>query len=203
VKSRVRIGYQVDFPPFMSGDEQPVGLVIDALGPAVDAVHWAGAEVDWVSLPLRGQELALTEGKVDVLAGLGMTTSRATRLVFGKPVVRTGGALFAQRGAITVERIVTPTSGPLREPATAAFPECELVDAEDYPDALAKVLAGKADAAALNLHVGRVLAEREHAGLFELPEELFVVVDLAPAFASAHDSDLRRLLDEHAVGLDS
>lgn len=201
MKSRVSIGYQVDFPPFMHEGHRPAGLVIDALAPGVDALRRAGAEVGWVPLTLEGQERALIDGRVDLLAGLGVTADRARRLVFGKPLVRTGGALFARRGTDSVRRIVTPISGPLREPASTAFPECELLDAEDYPDALRQVVAGHADAAALNLHVGAVLAEREHAGLLEIRQESFAVVELAPAYAQKHDVDLRRLLDEHSAGI--
>ena len=37
-----------------------------------------------------------------------MTADRAERFVFGKPLVRTGGALFVRRGTASVRRIVTP-----------------------------------------------------------------------------------------------
>ena len=200
MKSRVRIGYQADFPPFMSGTDRPVGLVIEALAPGVDALQQAGTTVDWLPLPLADQEEALLDGRVDLLAGLGVTKARASTLVFGSPLVRTGGALFARHDSDRVRRIVTPAAGPLRDPTISAFPDCEVVDAVDYPDALAQVVAGCADAAALNLHVGRVLAEREHTGVFALPQELFVVVELAPAYRPDHDPDLRRLLDAHAAG---
>ncbi|MGI9616158.1 MAG: substrate-binding periplasmic protein [Acidimicrobiales bacterium] len=202
MKSRVRIGYQADFPPFMYDDGRPAGLVIDALAPAAEALHEAGVTIDWKPLLLGGQERSLAEEQVDLLAGLGVTTDRAARLVFGEPLVRTGGALFAPSGASVMQRIVTPTAGPLRQSTIDSFPDCEVLDAEDYPDALAKVLAGHADAAALNIHVGRVLAEREHRGSFELPEERFTTVELAPAYLQAHDNDLRRLIDEHSNGLD-
>ena len=185
----------------MYDDGQPAGLVVDALAPAAEALRRAGVKVDWIPLPLDGQEQALAEGQVDLLAGLGMTTERAARLEFGKPLVRSGGALFALAGMTAMQRIVTPASGPLRQPTIASFPNCELVEAEDYPDALAKVLAGHADAAALNIHVGGVLAQREHPGLFKLPEDTFTAVDLAPAYAPAHDTVLRRLVDEHSLGL--
>lgn len=183
--------------------DPPAGLVIDALAPGVDALRRAGADVGWVPLTLADQVPALTEGRVDLLAGLGVTADRRKRLVFGKPLVRTGGALFAGRGTSLVQRIVTPTSGPLREPVGAAFPDCTLLDAADYPDALSQVLAGRADAAALNLHVGTALAEREHPGLFELPQEPFSPIELAPAYTPNHDLDLRWVLDEHSVGIGS
>lgn len=200
MESRVRIGYQVDFPPFMGEGEGPAGLVIDALTPGVDALRGVGVDVIWVPLTIADQERALTEGRVDVLAALGVTAERAARLVFGTPLVRTGGALFARQGTESVKRIVTPQTGPLRAPVETAFPHCEVLDATDYPEALSQVVAGRADAAALNLHVGAVIAEREHPGSFELPEELFAAIELAPAYAPAHDVELRRLIDEHSAG---
>ena len=203
-KSRVSIGYQADFPPFMQEGDPPAGLVIDALDSGVDALRRAGVDVGWVPLTLAGQMPALADGRVDMLAGLAVTAERRHSLVFGKPLVRTGGALFVARGtsASLVRRIVTPASGPLRAPVSTRFPDCELVDAEDYPDALSRVVEGRAAAAALNLHVGSALAEREFAGLFELPRELFAALDLAPAYPPNHDVDLRRLLDEHSAGGD-
>ncbi len=208
MKSRVSIGYQVDFPPFMQVGDPPTGLLIDALSPGVEALQGTGVIVDWVPLTLADQVPALTAGRVDLLAGLGVTAERARAIVFGETLVRTGGALFVRRAAGSppspganpnpVRRIVTPSSGPLREPTRAAFPDCGLLDADDYPDALAQVLAGRADAAALNRHVGMAVAERQYPGQFELPQEPFAVIELAPAYAPDHDGDLKRLLDEHS-----
>jgi len=198
VKSRVRIGYQADFPPFMFQQDGPAGLVIDALASAVVDLGEAGAEIAWMALALDHQQQALIDGEVDLLAGLGVTPDRARDVVFGEALVRTGGALFRRQGASSLERIVTPRSGPLHEPTGAAFPECELLDATDYKHALDQVRAGRADAAALNIHVGAVLAERDYPGLVDLPNEPFAIVELAPAYAPDHDIELRRLIDNRS-----
>lgn len=181
-----------------SDDDRPVGLVIDTLLPALEA---AGAHATWVPLGLGQQVAALLAGEVDMLAALGVTVERQRQVVFGRPVVHTGGALFRLVGSLGRPRsIATPTAGPLLAATRRIFPDCEVLEATDYPDALRQVIDGSTDAAALNLHVGATFAEREHPGAFDLPSEPFEVVDLAPAYAPGHDPTLRQALDAFCSG---
>jgi ABC-type amino acid transport substrate-binding protein len=181
VQHRIRIGYQVDFAPFMSAsDSGPVGLVIEVLVPALQAADLAA---EWVPLQLTDQIDALLGGRVDMLGALGVTSQRKEQVQFGRPIVRTGGALYRLIGRSgPPSRIATPGAGPLLASTRRTFPDGEVIEALDYPDALRRVVDGTADAAALNLHVGATFAEREHTGAFELPTEPFEVVELAPAY---------------------
>ena len=48
--------------------------------------------------------------------------------------------------------------------------EADMIAVETYAEALNAVIAGAADRAALNFHVGSTLAQRNHPGRFALPE---------------------------------
>ena len=163
----------------MADDEGPRGIVIDSLVARLAALDWAP---DWVPLQLDDQIPTLLSGDVDMLAGLGVTAERQEQVVFGAPLVETGGALFRlvdDRSELL--RIATPSSGPLVRHTSAAYPDIRVVEVDDYPAALAAVLDGEVEAAALNLHVGAEFAERHHPGYFDLPRHAFAPVALAPA----------------------
>lgn len=179
MQHRVFVGYQADFPPFMAGDDAPEGLVIDALRERVDALDWT---LEWVPLALPEQIPALMENRVDMLAALGVTQERSEQVVFGSPLVQTGGAMFRLVGDRSeVLRIATPATGPLLRSTAESYPAARVVAVDDYPAALAAVFDGEVEAAALNIHVGAEFAERHHPGCFEHPRYPFAPVDLAPA----------------------
>lgn len=190
---RVRVGYQEDFPPFVgSGPAGPQGLAVDILTAGFEKL---GIDAEWVHLSLAGQIPALRNGDVDMLACLGVTAERQNEVVFGKPIIQTGGALFTlQERPTELARIVTPSAGPLVAATQAAYPTCSVVEADNYPHALGLVIEGHADAAALNFHVGRQIAEREFPQRFTLPDTTFHTVHLAPAWAPTHDDAFRNAI---------
>ena len=187
---RVRVGYQEDFPPFVgSGPAGPQGLAVDILTTGFEKL---GIDAEWVHLSLVGQIPALRNGDVDMLACLGVTAERQNEIVFGEPIIQTGGALFTlQERPTELARIVTPSAGPLVAATQAAYPTCSVVEADNYPHALSLVIEGHADAAALNFHVGSQIAEREFPGRFAVPDTTFQTVYLAPAWAPSHDAAVR------------
>ena len=195
---RVRVGYQEDFPPFVgSGPDGPRGLAVDILMTGLEKL---GIDTEWVHLSLAGQIPALRNGDVDMLACLGVTAERQNEVVFGKPIIQTGGALFTlQERPTELARIVTPSAGPLVAATQAAYPTCSVVEADNYPHALSLVIDGHADAAALNFHVGRRLAEREFAGRFAVPDTTFQTVYLAPAWAPSHAAAVRTAITDALV----
>lgn len=190
---RVRVGYQEDFPPFVgSGPAGPQGLAVDILTAGFEKL---GIDTEWVHLSLAGQIPALRNGDVDMLACLGVTAERQNEVVFGEPIIQTGGALFTlQERPTELARIVTPSAGPLVAATQAAYPTCSVVEADNYPHALGLVIEGHADAAALNFHVGRQIAEREFPQRFTLPDTTFHTVHLAPAWAPTHDDAFRNAI---------
>ncbi|MEE2806847.1 MAG: transporter substrate-binding domain-containing protein [Actinomycetota bacterium] len=192
---RVRVGYQEDFPPFVgSGPDGPRGLAVDILAAGFEKL---GIEAEWIALSLAGQIPALRNGDVDMVACLGVTAERQNEVVFGEPIIQTGGALFTlQEQSAEPTRIVTPSAGPLVAATQAAYPTCSIVKADNYPHALSLVIEGHADAAALNFHVGRRLAEREFPGRFAVPDTTFQTVYLAPAWAPSHDAAVRTAITD-------
>jgi polar amino acid transport system substrate-binding protein len=159
-----------------------------------------GIDTEWVHLSLAGQIPALRNCDVDMLACLGVTAERQNEVVFGKPIIQTGGALFTlQERPTELARIVTPSAGPLVAATQAAYPTCSVVEADNYPHALSLVIDGHADAAALNFHVGRRLAEREFAGRFAVPDTTFQTVYLAPAWAPSHAAAVRTAITDALV----
>jgi len=195
---RVRVGYQEDFSPFAAlGPDGAEGLAVDILTGGFETL---GVEVSWVPLPLDRQLASLNGREVDLLACLGITDERQKEVVFGEPIIQTGGAIFRLLETPTKPvRIVTPSAGPLVTATKNSFPECSVVTVDDYLAALKSVVEGHADAAALNVHVGQQVAEREFPEKFDYPSPIFREVFLAPAWALEHDDQLREALTSAIV----
>lgn len=195
---RVRVGYQEDFPPFAAlGASGPEGLAVDILSSAFEQL---GVETVWTPLSLEQQIPALLQKSVDILACLGVTEDRKSQLVFGEPVILTGGALFRLLEAPAKdETIVTPAGGPLVLAARENFPNSSVVAVDGYPEALRLVSRGHADAAALNVHVGQRIAERDFPQEFGHPDPIFQEIYLAPAWPPKHDNDFREALNDVVI----
>jgi ABC-type amino acid transport substrate-binding protein len=117
---------------------------------------------------------------------------------FSAPIVVSGGALFTRAGTpaskslkdFAGKSVVTPRRGPLFAQIAKAAPEVKLVESTSYPESFEMVLAGKADAAALNLQAGIRMARAKHPGKFTLPSEPYISVPLAFAVAKGKNADL-------------
>jgi polar amino acid transport system substrate-binding protein len=91
--------------------------------------------------------------------------------------------------------VVTPRRGPLAAQIAKTAPEVKLVQSTSYEECLAMVLAGKADAAALNLQAGLRLARSKYPGQFALPSAPYVSVPLAFAVAKGKNAALLAKVD--------
>jgi len=189
----VRIGFNRAFRPFVwEADGKPAGPLADHVRTALAE---AGMEAAFLPLTLPEMGTALAEGRVDMLLPAGIEAKRAEQMRFSPPIAMTGGAWFAAANgdwpaepALRASRgagktATSPAAGPLLAQLAGLYPELRLVAATDYGDALAQVIAGEVDAAALNLHVGRAQAAAEHPGRFALPEQPFLEIPLALAVA--------------------
>ncbi|MDH4146006.1 MAG: transporter substrate-binding domain-containing protein [Acidimicrobiia bacterium] len=189
------VGYHRDFPPFCAETPSgPQGSVVPRLAALL---RHAGAAPRWRALDLDEQIPELLGGQVDVVAALGVTDERRRIVEFGPVLAVTGGALFRLVGPVgerAPATIVTPAAGPLRTAAGTAFPQAAVREVPDYDAALGEVLAGRADAAALNLDVGWRIAERLAPGRFAPPDRPFLPVELAPAFEPRRHRALARRL---------
>ena len=165
----------------------------------------------FVPLTLDDSEPALVAGKVDALAFKGDTPERRARMDFSAPIVVSGGALFARAGTpaskslkdFAGKTVVTPRRGPLFAQIAKSAPEVKLVESTSYAESFEIVLAGQADAAALNLQAGIRMARAKHPGKLTLPSEPYVAVPLAFAVAKGKHAELLRRFDAALAAMKS
>lgn len=184
---QVRLLYPLSFSPFAFTEEGSArGLVIDLLVKILSRFS-----LETLFLPSRISEIEtqLRSQKADAIACHGITPDRRMILDFSDPLVVTGAGFFidssmpevSESGKGEGKRIVTPGTGPLVTYLKRSFPKAKLLLAEDYPESLRIVLDGEADAAALNIHVGKGLADRLFPGRFTVPQKMLFEVPLGVA----------------------
>lgn len=176
----LRIGFDDPFRPLAWSAD---GIAQGPL-PAMAASVIAAAGYQWKFVPLRLEQslAALADGAVDGLAFKAVVAERQD-IVFTRPLMTTAAALFrVMGGSATATTLATPRSGPLAGMLRRKFPDAALTLVDDYPAALAEVLAGRAHAAALNAHVGWHFAEALHPGRFARPTDVLQELPLAMAF---------------------
>jgi ABC-type amino acid transport substrate-binding protein len=185
----LRLGFDPEFAPLTYVDAGgPAGRAIEAVRAACERAEIAvefvpvglGASQDVAELQLDGFAcMAVTPERMGVTFSVPYLTTTAAFFVAESPKAR---APVAAGRALTV---ITPRNGPLFQPlSAAASAECPAADqgpatvtrvvpGTDYEDCFRRVLAGEADAAALNAEVGATLMARLHPGAFiELPAPL-------------------------------
>lgn len=197
----LRIGHDAPFEPFaMVENGRSTGLILDLVA---EALQRSGVAFTFVPLTLDESETAAAEGRVAALAFKGDTPERRARLDFSRPIVVSGGALFPPAGRPAAadladfagRTVVTPRRGPLAAQIARAAPEVKVLASTSYEESLGLVLAGKADAAALNWQAGLRMARVLHPGAFALPTAPFVSVPLAFAVARGKRAELLAEID--------
>lgn len=179
------MGYAADFAPFT------FATAAGARGSLTDLIDTVLAQTRFRAqfTEVDGSEATalLDGGAIDAFVPVAISSSRRRHLRFSIPLAETGGAWFIPKVAsVTTPQIVaTPASGPLAPIVRKQFPAIRVMEAPDYRSALAAAASGAADAAALNLEAGRLQAERDFPGVFELPDKWFCNVSLALALAKS------------------
>jgi len=181
---RPRVAFERDFPPFTYVDQGvAAGAALDIIRVAFAAVR---VECQFVPAVMRDRRLLMRRGEVDAWALLSVSKERSLDLYFSEPYLSTGAGIFYRRGESgrqaqggVTSRIVTPANGPLRQEILGHFPQAELCLAESYEACLRTVIEDRADAAALNIDVGAMLAERLYPGKFDLPTHPFLATPVA------------------------
>ena len=197
----LRIGHDAAFEPFaMVENGRATGLILDAV---TEAMKRMNRDFAFAVLTLDEAESALADGKVDALAFKGDTAERRVRMDFSTPIVLSGGALFARAGTpvsksledFEGKTVVTPRRGPLFAQIANAAPDVKLAESTSYAESFEMVIAGKADAAALNLQAGLRMARRSYPGQFALPSEPYIAVPLSFAVAKGKNAELLKGFD--------
>ena len=140
----------------------------------------------------------LAAGQVDILAAMAKTEERTKVLAFSKPLIVSGGAWFMGKGNHPLiedelpKTIVTPKVGPLVAQVSTLYPEINIILTDDYDSALQDVIAGKADAAALNWHVGKMMVAQKYGGQFHVPKAPF---NTMPLYMASKIEDLDTIIN--------
>lgn len=189
------------FPPFVDvQDGRSTGLAVRVLEAAAAR---AGIVPSYLPLPFDQVKTALAEGHADALFPLAINPERRAEYDFTTPLLVTGGGLFVRApaspasdpAAFDGRTIVTPGTGPLAGFIQRGFPAVRLQVTTDYDESLALLMAGAADAAALNFHAGARIAARLYPGAVVAPVRLFLELPLAVAVPKGKRADLIVRLD--------
>lgn len=198
------MGYLDPFRPFCwSEGGVATGLFITALTQGLPS----GITLHFLPGGIEELQMWLTEGRIDAIAAKAITPDRAGTFTFSKPLMQTCAALFGS-GATTppaIEnagsaRIATPRAGPLPGLIARLAPESRVLAVADYQAALAAVLDGRADWAALNRDAGTDLANSAFAGRFAPAGPGFGQLDLAVAVAPGDPGAVLACLGLQAEG---
>jgi polar amino acid transport system substrate-binding protein len=201
----LRITHNQPFPPFSEfKNGKSEGLAIDILRAAAGQV---GIDLEFVASPLEQVAQTLTDGRAEALL-VAATPERLKTFDVSAPVLMTGGALFVRAPNATPESlielsgktVVTPRTGPLAAVIARTAPTVNLVVTTDYEESLIRVVAGAADAAALNYQAGAIIASRLYPGQVTLPRRMFQETPLVVAVPKGQRPEFSARLN---MGLDS
>jgi ABC-type amino acid transport substrate-binding protein len=196
VAETIRIAAQDNFPPFVEvKDGKPTGLVVDIVNAAAAR---AKLEVQWVLVPFDQVHGTLDDGRAQAIVPLAITSERQKTHDFSAPILMTGGALFVRAPSPTPQNlaalagkiVVTPRTGPLVPFLQQNGQSLKLELTKDYPDSFARVVDGRADAAALNFQVGARMASQLYPGKLTQPSIMFTEVPDAVAVRKGQHAEL-------------
>lgn len=183
--NELRVAYNPDFAPFsISGEDRPQGLIIDRLRNIFDK---SDISYEFVATNLTDLIPNLESESVDAIAALGITRERGKKYHFSKPILVSGGAWFIPKSQAMIadgevpKSVITPKRGPLADEIKNRYPEINLITTTDYEAALKGALQGKAMAAALNWHVGRMMIDEKFKDRFYVPKSPYNTVPLGVA----------------------
>lgn len=175
---------------------QTVGEVADILR-AIAARE--GIDVVFVPLTENTAE-TLQSGAADAVAPYLATSAGLQKYDFTETLMTSGGGLFvrapnaapADLGSLAGKTVVTPSFGPFVSYIHENFPNVKVIAAASYQESLDRVLAGQADAAALNIQEGSSVVTRSYAGKISVPATPFLHESLVLAVLKGQHPELIR-----------
>jgi polar amino acid transport system substrate-binding protein len=198
----LRVAHAESFPPYAeSRDGRSQGMAVDILRAAAAK---AGLQITFVIVPFEQLQRTLEDGRADAIFPTGITPERRKTLDFSAPLLSTGGSLYVRAPAqapddlasLDGKTVVTPRTGPLAAYIEKNAPQVKVLRTASYEESLAQLVEGKADAAALNSHVGGRIADQLYPGKVNVARRMFLEVPLAVAVAKGKQADILRRLDE-------
>jgi polar amino acid transport system substrate-binding protein len=163
----------------------------------------AGLQLAFVAVPFEELQRTVEDGRAQAIFPTGITPERRKTLDFSAPLLSTGGSLYVRApaqaphelAAFAGKTIVTPRTGPLAAYIEKNAPEVKVLRSASYEESLAILVEGKADAAALNSHVGGRLADKLYPGKVNEANRPFLEVPLAVAVKKGTQGELLQQLD--------
>lgn len=197
----LRLAHDQNFPPFAEVvDGRSQGMAIDLIE---EAARRAGLTLKLVPVAQEQVQRTLEDGRADAVFPVAINAQRRETMDFGRPLLMSGGALFVRAPQTTPQNIawlegkvvVTPKTGPLAAFLAKNAPDATLIVTTDYEESLSRLISGEADAAALNMQVGTMLAAQRYPGRITPADRLFLELPLALATAKGK-GDLLKPLDD-------
>lgn len=200
----LRIGFSRDLAPLAALRRgRPHGVIVDLVTEALRRAKIAAQFLPCDDSSLLQQ---LERRAIDAAVPVAVTRERRRRFRFSEALVYTAAGWFVRRGAPPVvrtlladSRIATPAHGPLATLVRRKFPQLVVIPTPDYITALDYVARGVVAAAALNLDVGRALAQQFPS--ISSPETGFYRLPLALAFRRIHAAALVRAVNVAIRGM--
>ena len=200
----VRIAHAESFPPYAEArDGRSEGMAVDIVRAAAAK---AGLHLTFVVVPFEELHRTVEDGRAEAIFPTGITAERRKTLDFSAPLLHTGGSLYVRApapapddlAAMAGKTVVTPRTGPLAAYIEKNAPQVKVLRSASYEESLAQLVEGKADAAALNSHVGGRIADKLYPGKVNVARRMFLEVPLAVAVKKGTHA---ALLDEMNKGL--
>lgn len=192
----VRVAHAQSFPPYAEArDGRSEGMAVDILRAAAAA---AGLQITFVVVPFEELQRTVEDGRAHAIFPTGITPERRKTLDFSAPLLSTGGSLYVRAPqqapddlkGLEGRTVVTPASGPLAAYIEKNAPQVKVLRSASYEESLAMLVEEKADAAALNSHVGGRIADKLYPGKVNVASRMFLEVPLAVAVKKGTQSEL-------------
>ena len=198
----VRVAHAESFPPYAETREgRSEGMAVDILRAAAAK---AGLQLAFVVVPFEQLQRTVEDGRAEAIFPTGITPERRKTLDFSAALLSTGGSLYVRAperapdelAALAGKTVVTPRTGPLAAYIEKNAPQVKVLRSASYEESLAMLVEGKANAAALNSHVGGRIAEKLYPGKVNVASRMFLEVPLAVAVKKGTQSALIEQLDK-------
>jgi polar amino acid transport system substrate-binding protein len=198
---KIQVAHHRLLPPFAEvKDGKSAGLLVDIFRAAAER---AGYEVEFIPVPIEQLEAALKEGRAIATFPTAITPERAQTMDFTDTLLMTGGSIYVRAGetapsdlrALAGKVVVTPRTGPLAAFIRKNAPEIKLEVTDDYESSLDRLVRGTADAAALNVQAGAMIAAKLYPGRVTVAKTMFLELPLAAAVAKGQSADFVKRLN--------
>jgi ABC-type amino acid transport substrate-binding protein len=191
----IRVAHNRLLPPFAEvRDGKATGIVIDIFRAAAER---AGYQVEFFPVPIEQMEATLKDGRAVATIPTAITPERRQTMDFTEMLLMTGGSIYVRAGEVAPDSlaalagkvVVTPRTGPLAAFIGKTAPAAKLEVTEDYETSLERLVTGKADAAALNVQAGAMIANKLYPGKVTVADKMFLELPFGAAVLKGQNGE--------------